>query len=54
MGGVWDYAPAALIGREAGYSVTNLEGDEWDLSDSTTLIAHPAVHGKLLEILEKK
>ena len=50
-GSVWDYAPPALIAREAGYRVTSLSGDEWQLTDGNQVIARPHIHERLMEIL---
>ncbi len=43
--------PGALIAREAGALVTNLDGREWQVGDRSFLAAPPALHGQLLELL---
>lgn len=50
-GYVWDYAPAALILKEAGCVVTNLKGEPWSLEDRTMLAANSIAHKQLLDSL---
>ena len=54
----WEYGrdetnllPGALIAREAGALVTNLEGKQWQVGDTSFLAAPTALHGQLLEVL---
>jgi len=50
----WDIAAGALLVKEAGGLVTNMEGDA-DLSKSGDVIAgNPAIHEKLSYLLEKQ
>lgn len=50
-GGIWDYAGSALLMREAGCAVTNLQGRPWTLRDTTLVAATPALHRKLLAVV---
>lgn len=50
----WDYAPAALILREAGCVVTNMQGNSWTLGDESLIAANPVLHKQLIEIVNKK
>lgn len=54
----WEYGrdetnllPGALIAREAGALVTNLEGKPWQVGDTSFLAAPAGLHGQLLEVL---
>ncbi|AEF53940.1 MULTISPECIES: inositol monophosphatase family protein [Marinomonas] len=51
---LWDIAAGIVIAREAGYLVTDLDGnitpEEW----SSLLVSHPNRHTQLLTLLEKK
>jgi myo-inositol-1(or 4)-monophosphatase len=47
----WDFAAGALIAREAGALVTDLDGG--DPSGAFTLAATPAVHGPLADLLRR-
>lgn len=48
----WDMAAAAVINRESGARVTNLEGKEWETDDPSIVVANPALHKKLLELFK--
>lgn len=50
-GGLWDYAPVALILREAGYKVTNFKGKNWSLEDREMVAAPKQLHKTLLRII---
>ena len=51
-GNIFDFAPPALILKEAGCKVTNFTGKEWDLTDSGEIMAaNPVLHEKLVKIL---
>ena len=51
----WDMAAGALIVREAGGRVTNLEGEEDILKEPYCVVAaNPQLHPKMLQILQKK
>lgn len=43
--------PGALIAREAGALVTNLDGGEWKVGDTSFLAAPAGLHGQLLGAL---
>lgn len=51
-GKVWDYTPAALILREAGCKVTNLEGNPWTMADDNIIAANDALHQQLVGIIK--
>ncbi|MFD9906993.1 inositol monophosphatase family protein [Streptomyces sp. NPDC059063] len=43
--------PGALIAREAGARVTDLDGGAWRSDAPGFLVAHGALHGRLLEVI---
>ena len=45
----WDMAAGVIINREAGARVTNIKGKEWNLDDSSILVANPTLHKNLLD-----
>jgi myo-inositol-1(or 4)-monophosphatase len=45
--------PGALIAREAGALVTNLDGRPWRVGDRSFVAASKSVHGKLLPLLAR-
>lgn len=47
-----DMAGAVPILLAAGVKVTNLQGEEWQLGDSSILAANPKLHGKLFDFLQ--
>jgi myo-inositol-1(or 4)-monophosphatase len=47
----WDMAAAVAILKEAGASVTNIRGGEWQLGDNSIIAANPILHAKLLRLL---
>lgn len=48
----WDYAAAVLIAREAGATVTELNGDPFNLLTDTALVAStPTLHGRIIDSL---
>lgn len=47
----WDMAAAVVINREAGAKVTKLNGEEWDITSPSIVIANPILHSKLLRLL---
>jgi myo-inositol-1(or 4)-monophosphatase len=49
----WDMAAAVAIIRGAGGVVTNLQGDEWGLEDSSILASNPVLHKKLMLFFEE-
>ncbi len=51
---MWDLAAGALILREAGCTVTTLDGKPWELSDTSGMLAaNPQIHAELLALLKK-
>jgi myo-inositol-1(or 4)-monophosphatase len=49
----WDYAAAVVIAQAAGATVTELNGDPFDLRTDTTLVAAtPTLHGRILSLLK--
>jgi myo-inositol-1(or 4)-monophosphatase len=48
---VWDYAAAVLLVREAGGSVLNFKGEQWDFHDSSVIAAPADLAAALLELL---
>ncbi len=54
MGGkgkMWDYAPRALMMREAGYKVTNIGSDTYNYKDLSLLAASHEVYDTLANLL---
>ena len=49
----WDLAAGALIIREAGGTVTNMTGGEFDLYDGAVLASNGAIHGELIAELAR-
>jgi len=47
----WDTAGGVLLIREAGGQVTNLIGDEYDLTTRPILASNKATHAELLKCL---
>ena|SRR5438309_8433747 len=50
-GGPWDYAPRALIIREAGGTVTNVGSDNYDFKINNMIASHPSIHDELQKIV---
>lgn len=50
-GGPWDYAPRALLFREAGGKVANLGTDTYDFRNNDVLMANPAIFDELMNII---
>jgi myo-inositol-1(or 4)-monophosphatase len=44
----WDYAPGVLLVREAGGTVTELDGSPWSLASRSVVAGPPGVHAELL------
>jgi len=42
-GEVWDYAPRALLMREAGLNVANINSDSYDYKNLSLVAAHPDI-----------
>ena len=51
-GGVWDYAPKALILQEAGCLVTNIGSDHYDPNVSTLIAATPTIFDGLHKLVK--
>lgn len=47
----WDMAAGAIICREAGAVVTDVNGRPWDCSCASILAANPALHAEMLELI---
>lgn len=52
-GGPWDYAPRALLGREAGAKVANIGSDDYDFRNNDMLIANPLIFDELMTVVTK-
>lgn len=52
--GPWDIAAAKIIVEEAGGKVTNYQGREWSLTDSTAVGTNGLLHNEVIRILNKK
>jgi fructose-1,6-bisphosphatase/inositol monophosphatase family enzyme len=50
-GGPWDYAPRALLFKEAGGKVANLGTEKYDFRNNDVLMANPAVFDELMGII---
>ena len=50
----WDYAGGVIILKEAGGTITRLNGSELSLEKGGSLLAaHPSIHPDLLKIMER-
>jgi fructose-1,6-bisphosphatase/inositol monophosphatase family enzyme len=49
-GGIWDYAAAVILLREAGCKVTKYDGSEWKFGDKEIVAANPILHKEVLRI----
>ncbi len=52
-GGPWDYAPRALMIKEAGGIVTNTGSDSYDFKNNNFIAANPRIFDKLHELYMK-
>ena len=50
-GGPWDYAPRALLFKEAGGRVTNIGSDAYDYTNNNVLMANPIIFDELMKII---
>jgi len=50
---IFDYAPGALLVREAGGIVTNLKGEPWTIDDDNLVASNKLLMPKVLEIINK-
>ncbi len=51
--GPWDIAPVKVIIGEAGGKVTNFEGGDWQLTDSTAVATNGLLHDEVIRILNE-
>ncbi len=51
--GPWDIAPFKVIIEEAGGRVTNFEGKDWQLTDSTAVATNGLLHDEVIKILNE-
>ncbi|MBI4359584.1 MAG: inositol monophosphatase [Candidatus Jacksonbacteria bacterium] len=51
-GGLWDYAAPPFILKEAGCTVTNFQGEPWQLEQKDLVASTPLLHSKTLEIIQ--
>lgn len=51
-GGSWDYAAAACILKEVGYTVTDISGEEWKPGGKGIVVASPHLHAQLIEVVK--
>jgi fructose-1,6-bisphosphatase/inositol monophosphatase family enzyme len=51
LGGIWDYAPRALIYNEAGAKVTNIGSETYVPEVTSLLAAHPSIFDQLHGII---
>ncbi len=51
--GPWDIAPIKVIIEEAGGRVTNFEGKDWQLTDSTAVATNGLLHDEVIRILNE-
>ncbi len=49
-GSIWDFAPVYLILKEAGCTVTNMNGKPWKFGMLEMVAANPALHKQLLKL----
>jgi myo-inositol-1(or 4)-monophosphatase len=48
----WDTGAGVIILREAGATVTDMEGRPWDAHSESICCANPILHAKMLEVIE--
>ncbi len=48
----WDMAAGVLVVREAGGTVTGLDGSPWTTTTTDVVAAYPALHAGLLDVLD--
>ena len=51
---IWDIGPFTIIIEEAGGKFTNLQGNEWRITDKTTLASNGLLHNEVLKIVNRK
>lgn len=49
----WDMAAGALICREAGARVTDVNGVEWSIASDSVCAANPALHAEMLQVIAR-
>jgi histidinol-phosphatase len=47
----WDVAPYKIIVEEAGGQVSNLEGKDWQFSDTTFMTTNKLLHNQVIKVL---
>jgi len=52
-GGIWDYAPGFLILKEAGCTVTRLDGKDWKLGDVGMVFGNKYLQPKILKLVKQ-
>jgi myo-inositol-1(or 4)-monophosphatase len=50
---LWDYAPIALILQEAGYTVTDKQGQQWKKETKSLVAANKDIHKQLIEAIQQ-
>ena len=50
-GASWDYAPRALLVREAGGRVANIGSNDYDMHNNDMLLANPVIFDELMQII---
>jgi myo-inositol-1(or 4)-monophosphatase len=50
---VWDVAAGAIICREAGAVVSDVDGEPWGTASSSICVANPTLHTQMLEVIER-
>lgn len=50
-GAVWDYAAATLIAQEAGCTVTDFDGNPWNVDTKKMIIANKQLHAQLFKMI---
>lgn len=49
----WDMAAGALIAREAGATVTDVDGQPWTVGSTSICVANPTLQPKMLEVIRR-
>ena len=49
----WDMAAGALICREAGALITDVEGRAWSAASGSILAANPLLHAEMLDLIQR-
>lgn len=51
-GGTWDYAPRALLIKEAGGMVANFGSDSYDINNKSFVMANPVIFNDLMDVVK--